>query len=176
MNIQKILSFSLVLIFPLLINQATAQCPGCVVDPTCPATLPGGGICPAVQADGNAGQYYDEDVTFYMPVDVIDPLTGVAVELQQIEVTAISGLPIGIDWTLNHANHIYTPPTGDTLGCLKFCGTPIIPALYNIVVFLDATAYVPSYGVTITVPKTYETTIHVLAGSGGSQCMSFSPS
>lgn len=155
-----------------------SQCPGCVIDPTCPSIAPDGGLCPDIVPDATVGEAYDEDITFYIPQEVEDPGTGLTVDVLQVTITAINGLPIGLDWECNNSASgcVYEPPLdppNSELGCVKICGTPVgTPGTYNVTV--DVIAQVVALGLTLTQPETYEATIELLPSTTGASTFSFS--
>lgn len=138
--------FTFIALLCLLIWQtAKSQCATCTpVD--CSATKPLGGLCNNMP-DDTASQFYDAVISFYMPYRLTDASTISQcqcnyVNLRNITVTGIQGLPVGMTYTLNSANGEYNVQNGDTLGCARICGTPIAPGTYPIVVNLlaDVTA------------------------------------
>ncbi|RMG89457.1 MAG: PKD domain-containing protein, partial [Chloroflexi bacterium] len=126
-----------------------------------------------------ANHYYDEDVSFYMPAYVVDPNTGYTVRLNTITITGISGLPVGLGWQTNASGSQYQPAGGDTLGCIKFCGTPITPGTYNITVFITAEVTAlntPIGDVDETSYQFYNSSITVLPDTaGGVGSFTFTP-
>ena len=159
-------------------NSSFAQCPGCVVNASChPA---GGGLCPDSLPAGTQGVYYDEDITCYLPTTIdAGPFSGGVlgiVPLLSMHIDAISGLPFGLNWTCNHPGNNFAPSSGDTLGCVKICGTPLsAPGVYNITVAvtagIDAGALGTQYGQT-----TFSFQMVLLANSSGNLAFNFSPS
>ncbi len=129
------------------IGRVNAQCAMCTpVD--CAAQKPTGGLCNYLP-DDTAGQPYDEVISFYMPKKLTDPATlaqcsGCSyVELRHIRIGGITGLPTGMSASPNHSNGYYDVQNGDSTGCVRFCGTPVAPGIYYIVVNLiaDVTAH-----------------------------------
>lgn len=164
----------------LSMTQVFGQCPGCVpVD--CSAQLPDGGICDTALPAGMVNQPYDEKVSFYMPTNVTDPGTGFNVELRKIQITGITGLPIGIDWESDKSanNDIYRPNNGDNFGCVRFCGTSIQAGTFNITVYLLADVYVPAIGQQVNnQSQTYQTRVTFVpdtSGAGGPGTFSITP-
>ncbi len=122
-------------------SNSFAQCPGCVVNTTCHP--PGGGLCPDSLPAGTQGVPYDEDITCYLPTTIdAGPFSGGVlgiVPLLSLHIDAISGLPFGLNWTCDHPGNNFAPSSGDTLGCVKICGTPIsAPGVYNVTVLVTA--------------------------------------
>lgn len=122
-----------------------AQCPSCTpVD--CSVDKPTGGLCNKLP-DDTAGQYYNEVISFYMPSTLTDPTTlgqcggCSSVTLRHIDIVGIQGLPPGITWTASD-NGSYDVQGGTHNGCVTFCGTPVAPGTYYIIVNLlaDVTA------------------------------------
>lgn len=127
-------------------NLAKAQCSACTpVD--CSATLPTGGLCNYLH-DDTAGKPYEDVISFYMPDNLSDPVTlskcggCSSVSLRQIDVVGIQGLPPGLTYSISQ-NGSYNVQGGDHFGCVHFCGTPVAPGTYYMVVNLlaDVTAH-----------------------------------
>ncbi len=119
-----------------------AQCPGCVIDMNCTSSPAQPTICPAVLPDGVAMQPYDANLSFYLPHNFTDAGTGYNVDLNQLDILSVVGLPYGLSFQTDAApsNTYYptsNPPTSEH-GCGKICGTPIMAGNYNITVFVLA--------------------------------------
>jgi hypothetical protein len=141
-----------------------AQCPTCTIDPTCvsPDGLPL--FCPAELNPGYTGEYYQQNLTFYLPANFNDPGTGVAVTLIDVVVSSVAGLPYGLEFTINDADSTYHPSDGDTLGCATICGTPLLPGIYNVVITIDVLA--EAFGFEITQVQSYSYTVEIIPGAG----------
>lgn len=118
--------------------RAQSGCPGCVVE--LPAGLPADTIFLGSAADGQVGVYYDSNLSFRMPktttpVNANDPDTPPGLGINRITVTSVSNLPPGLSW---EANQTVFNVSEETDGCVKFCGTPIIPGFYNVEVVVIA--------------------------------------
>ncbi len=157
-------------------EQLNAQCSQCTpVD--CSVQKPAGGLCNQAP-DDTAGTPYDAVISFYMPRVLTDPTTlaqcsGCSyVELHKIRIVGIQGLPTGVSSTPNHANGIYDVWAGDSLGCVTFCGTPVAPGVYYIIVNLLADVVAvgtPIGNVTVNgQAQTYRDTIEIFPGT--SEC------
>lgn len=174
----------LFLLMGLFSMEMVGQCPGCAVDTMCITQQPMGGICPDSIPAATVGVYYEQDVTFHMPLNTTDPGTGLAIDLLEIEITGVQGLPLSLQWECGNSptnDCIFTPPSNppaSTLGCIRFCGTPIVaPGSYTVLVNFLADVYVPSLGASIdNQPANYEATLVVLPGVGGNNSFTFSPS
>lgn len=118
----------------------SAQCVTCV--PSYSGCSPSGGIC-GHSVVGMANHPYSTNISFYMPKQLHDPAilsqcSCNEVDLHEIKITGVGGLPTGINATFNHANPDYNVQNGDTLGCANFCGTPLAPGIYPITVYIEA--------------------------------------
>ena len=138
---KKFFPFIITIIF---IGNIFSQCPGCVIDNTCPASKPNGGICKGVMI-GMVAHAYSKDISIYMPKKINCAAIGMGakcsyVELKKIKVSSITS-PIGLSTTSDKT--LYNVVTGDTIGCIKFCGTPLSAGTYPIVINLlaDLKAY-----------------------------------
>jgi hypothetical protein len=90
--------------------------------------------------DGIAGQPYDGDISFRMPktttpVAATDPGTPAGLTIDKITIISVVNMPPGLTW---EANETEFEPADQTDGCVKFCGTPLQPGLYNVEVFVTA--------------------------------------
>ena len=151
---------------------AQSGCPGCVVN--LPADLPEDTIYLSSAADGQAGVYYESDLSFRMPktttpVNANDPDTPPGLGISQITITSVSNLPPGLAW---EANQTVFDVSQETDGCVQFCGTPLIPGLYNVEVVVRAEilflAQVSSFSFPILIlPGTSVTEGFTLANNSG---------
>lgn len=150
-----------------------AQCASCTpVD--CSVQKPTGGLCDTLP-DGTAGVAYDTVISFYMPANLTDQTTlnqcggCSSVTLRHIDITSVQGLPPGLGFTASD-NGSYDVEGGTHFGCVRFCGTPLAPGTYYIVVNLlaDVTANgVPVIG-SVAVddkPQQYRDTIIINPGT-----------
>ena len=88
-------------------------------------------------SDGYVGQFYDEDMTFFLPLDTVDG--GVTVDFEDFHITSIS-LPLGLTWECNNsANSCHYDPFVSQYGCVKVSGFALMPGSYNVEVNLVAT-------------------------------------
>ena len=142
--------FIIVVCFSLFsANILQAQCPGCAIS-TCTSSPAKPTICPAVLPDGIAMQPYNQDLSFYLPENFDDAGSGYNVDLDQLDILNVVGLPYGLNFQTDAspANIYYptsNPPTSEH-GCGKICGTPIMPGTYTITVFVLAHVSVTSLG------------------------------
>lgn len=122
-------------------NHAQAQCPGCMANMSCTSNPAKPTICPDTLPPGTAMQYYEEDLSFYMPAQFTDQGSGLNVQLNELEVTGVVGLPYGLQFQSSSATNIFYPssnPPSTEYGCARFCGTPLIPGNYLITVYVTA--------------------------------------
>ncbi len=84
------------------------------------------GIYPNPIPTGYAGQPYDQDITFVMPLDTM------GATIQNFEIVSV-GLPVGLTWVCNNAANgcNYNPQT-DQYGCINISGTPLITGQYDV--------------------------------------------
>lgn len=156
------------------IGTAFSQCPGCIIDMGCTGSGPT--LCPANLPDGDQGQPYDEDLTFYLPQTFTDAGSGTQVTLQKIVVTGLAGVPAGMFWQTNSPNNTYivTSDPNTQRGCAKVCGTPTLPGNYNVTVSVIATVNTV-IGVQ-NVPQSFTLPLVVHPSAGGNPYFSFNPS
>lgn len=123
----------------LFLQKINAQvgCPGCNVSlPVLPADTIYLGPAP----DGEAGVYYNGDISFRMPktttpVHETDPSTPAGLNISKIDIVAVVNVPPGLNW---QPSQFSFNPGNQTDGCVKFCGTPFQPGLYEVEVFVSA--------------------------------------
>lgn len=115
-------------------------CPGCVIDNSCskPQDVT---ICPPALPDACFNAPYDENLTFYVPKNLI--YQGTAVTLASIQLVSITNIPAGLSWTLDKPSGFYTVPSPDTRGCIKICGTPTVFGTFFITVTVNANVTSP---------------------------------
>jgi hypothetical protein len=149
-------------------NSIQAQCPGCITNTTCTATPAKPTLCPDTLPEGYALQYYDEDITFYMPSQFVDQGTGFNVTLNRIEVTGVVGMPLGLNFQTSSSNDNFYPssnPPSTEHGCAKICGTPILPGNYTIRVFVKA--YFTALGVNQTQDDFFDIPVTIMPSASG---------
>ena len=148
-----------------------AQCPTCSIDSTCVSTDGFPTICPATLPNATVGVYYEGFLTFYMPPTIDDPGSGLTVDLLQITITSVNGLPFGIEYTVNDADNIFYPSQGELYGCATLCGIPILPGTYDVVISVEA--IVSALGSEITQYDSFIYTIVVDPGAGGTSTFTY---
>jgi len=176
--LMKTLLILILFIATLFAIEGYSQCPGCMPDFGCVATMPGGGICDSTLLDGTVGANYQDDVSFYMPKMINSPLGGTAT-LNEIQITGITGLPFGVTWecdaSLGQCKYFpQSMPIGQEVGCIRFCGTPLDnPGVYTIRASIKAKA--SSGSITVIQDTAYYTQMVLLPGSSGNASFSWSP-
>ncbi len=138
------------------------QCATCAPDPGCTSADGFPTICPELLPDGMAGEAYETVITFYLPVSVVDPGSGITATLNSVAVTGIQGLPQGMEVTLSEADGVYEPPAGQTAGCGTLCGTPIWPGDYVITIQISAEA--SAFGIVQEVNDSFSYDLHIEGG------------
>lgn len=132
--------FILMLVSSYTFAQQSGNCPGCVPDANCTISPAFPTLCPPALPSDTVGNYYDEIMQFYMPANFDDPGTGFNVDLEWVEVIDIVNIPFGLTWTLDiYPNVTYYPtqnPPSTEHGCVRVCGTPILPFNDSIQVFV----------------------------------------
>lgn len=149
-----------------------AQCPGCATDITCTITPAFPTLCPLAPPDATAGQYYQSDITFWMPTTFTDPGTGFTVDFQQMTITNVSGLPFGLNIEYSEPSGVYYPPQNQ-YGCARICGTPLGAGTYTVTISIIAG--VTFSGIPINSPQQFTLPLNVLPGSGGNAGFTFTP-
>ncbi|MDC0249486.1 T9SS type A sorting domain-containing protein [Flavobacteriales bacterium] len=109
----------------------------CAIDYTYYPVSANYGLSPDSLPDGYVGQFYDKDITFFLPYDTID--AGLTITFEDFHITSIS-LPLGLTWECNNAsNSCHYDPFVDQYGCVRVSGTALIAGYYDVEVNLVAT-------------------------------------
>jgi len=113
-------------------------CPGCEMQLDEDLTLDTIYLDPI--PDGTKNLYYDNDVSFRLPmtttpVAVTDPSVLPGLIIDEISILAVNNLPEGINWESNKESFILSEGTD---GCIKLCGIPLKADSFDIEVILNA--------------------------------------
>ncbi len=143
---------------------AQSGCPDCVVN--VPDTLPEDTIYLSDAASGQVGRAYDSDLSFRMPktttpVAASDPTVVPGLNISQIDIVSVTNLPPGLSW---EANQRVFDTSEETDGCVKFCGVPLQPGLYEVEVVVDAQVLVVTETTSFTLPILIEPAVVVTEG------------
>ncbi|RMF27712.1 MAG: PKD domain-containing protein, partial [Bacteroidetes bacterium] len=117
--------------------RAQSGCPGCLIElPPLPADT----IFLSQAPDGQAGQPYDGDLSFRMPqtttpVAAVDSTVPAGLTLDKVTILSVVNLPPGLSW---EPSQFEFNPSEQTDGCVKLCGTPLQPGLYEVSVIVSA--------------------------------------
>ncbi|GAB4249342.1 MAG: hypothetical protein Kow0027_12150 [Saprospiraceae bacterium] len=116
--------------------------------------LPADTIYLSEAPDGEAGVFYEEDISFRLPktttpVNATDPSTPAGLNINKITIISLVGLPPGLSW---EANQMEFNPGNETDGCVRFCGTPLQPGLYDVQVFVTAEVLVVNQSTSFSFP------------------------
>lgn len=160
------------LAFALLPRTLTAQCDGCTPDLSCTIEPAFPTLCPLVPPDATAGEYYQQDFTFWLPSSFTEPGSGVTVDFQQMTITSVTGLPFGLTFTASDPAGVYYPQE-DQYGCGRICGTPLGAGDYLITINIIAS--VTFSGFDIDAPQQFQLPLTVLPGTGGNSSFTYSP-
>lgn len=147
------------------------QCTDCTPDEACINDTNFPEVCPAVMPAATSGEAYDEQMTFYLPSQVTDPESGVTVDLMEVVITSVDGLPFGLDYVMNYANNTYYPNDGDTWGCATICGTPLIAGEYEVSINAHVTTL--AFGFEVEIDQPFVSVFTVLQGEGGTGSFSY---
>lgn len=81
------------------------------------------------------------DVTFWIPPEFDEEGTGLPVVVEQVTVTGISGIPLGLTFEASDEDLIFFPAE-NPFGCVRVCGTPMVPGQDTVVISALANATV----------------------------------
>lgn len=131
---------------------AQTGCPGCVVD--LPEGMPVDTLFLGTAADGQVNEAYDSDLSFRLPVTTTtvaetDPSIPAGLGINEIKIDGLSNLPPGLTWEVSQET--FTPADLND-GCVKICGTPLQPGLYNVQVGVTAQIFVISQQTSFSFP------------------------
>ncbi len=137
-------------------SAAQTGCPGCIV--SLPPGLPADTLFLSSAPTGTAAAYYEGDVGFRMPqsttpVHAVDPNTPPGLPIGNITILALANVPPGLQW---QPNQFSFDPAGQSDGCVRFCGTPLQPGLYDIQVFISAQVLVSTQTTSFSFPMLIE--------------------
>ncbi len=119
-----------------------AQCPGCLT--SLPSPMAADTIYLGSAPDGQVGAAYDQDISFRMPmtttpVAVVDPTVPPGLPITEINIVSVTNLPPGISWEASKLQFLVA--TGDTDGCVKFCGIPTLADSFFVQVTVTANVF-----------------------------------
>jgi hypothetical protein len=131
---------------------AQTGCPGCVID--LPEGMAEDTIYLSSAPTGQAGVYYEEDISFRMPktttpVAATDPDVIPGIAINKITINSVSNLPPGLSWQPSQTEF---NPSNETDGCVRFCGTPLQPGLYMVEVVVTAQVFIVSQTTSFSFP------------------------
>lgn len=137
--LSPVFAIAVLTLFPLF---SSAQC---VIDSGVP---PIPGIYPPVLSDADGCEFYEMDVTFFLPRDTSVTVAGqtITVPFNYFSIDSITNLPPGLSWECNLDSCVYVvhPDSAnvDTLGCIRIFGTPSTPGYYPMTVHFTANVIV----------------------------------
>lgn len=118
--------------------QAQTGCPGCQI--LLPEGLAEDTVFLSDAVPGQAGVYYNNDLSFRLPktttpVNSVDPTVPAGLTISHLSIAAVANLPPGLQW---EASQTEFDPAEETDGCVKLCGTPLQPGIFEVEVFIAA--------------------------------------
>lgn len=148
----------------LLIVSISPSRAQCVIDSMVPS-IPG--IYPDTLANAVGCEFYEVDITFFLPRDTTVDVFGnpVTIPFNSFTIDSLVGLPDGLNWTCNldSLGCFYdvgpNNPSPDTLGCIRVFGTPTSAGYFAVIVHLTANANI--LGTPTDQPATYDASIVV---------------
>ena len=152
---------------------ASGQCNACEADPACSSDNGFPTLCPATLPAATVGIFYEETITFFLPAEVVDPGSGITADLNSVTITAITGVPLGMQVELDDEDAVYYPSDGQTLGCANICGSPLLAGTYDMVINISAIA--SAFGIEQVVTDSFPYQLVVEAGEGGNASFTFTP-
>lgn len=131
---------------------AQTGCPGCIL--SLPDSLGPDTIYLSAAPDGQAGVYYEGDISFRLPktttpVAATDPEVLPGLAISKITIDGVSNVPPGLNW---EASQMEFDIGEETDGCVRLCGVPLQPGLYLVDVIITARVLVVDQTANVTVP------------------------
>lgn len=157
--------------FLALTNGLWSQCPSCDPDLNCISNDGFPTICPLVAPIGYTGEYYEHTLTFFIPAEVIDPGSQIPATLLEVTFTSVSGMPYGLEFTLNDDDGVYHPSDGENHGCATVCGIPLIQGTYNVLITVNILA--TAFGFEVNQVQSFPYTLIIEPGEGGTSSFTF---
>ncbi len=123
-------------------SSVRAQCPGCLIN--LPQGLQEDTIFITDAPDGTVLQYYEEDLSFRMPMSTtpiasIDSTTPPGLPISQMSITNVSNLPPGLSWEASQL--VFNTGEMETDGCVRLCGTPLVTDSFLVQVEVEAVVF-----------------------------------
>ena len=137
------------------------SCAGCAIDYS--YSTPG--LYPSTLPPATAGEYYETDITFVLQEDTTVEILGSELTFAFLNYYIMEpiGAPFGINATSNLGPFpVDYDPAESLYGCVRICGTPLIPGTYNITVPFIATLEDPAGDQ----PAEFELILEVLPATG----------
>ena len=149
--LRKLICLSLLNCIGLTIYSQSG-CPDCAL--SLPDTLGPDTIFLTAAPEGQAGVYYEGDVSFRLPksttpVAAVDPDVPPGIGISKITISGVSNVPPGLSW---EASQLEFDTEELTDGCVRFCGTPLQPGLYLVDVTITARILVIEQNANVTIP------------------------
>ncbi|MDZ4824172.1 MAG: T9SS type A sorting domain-containing protein [Flavobacteriales bacterium] len=146
-----------------------AQCPTCIPDETCTSVDGLPSACPLELPTATTNVYYENYITFYLPASF--NYQGNEVEMDEVTILSINGLPFGMDYSINDPDATYYPQMGENYGCATLCGTPVLPGVYDLNISIHAIVSVS--GFQLEQNQSFFFTFVVEQGEGGNASFSY---
>ncbi len=154
--------------FKTNVNFAQSGCPGCAIDVTCTANQDVA-ICPPALPDACFNTPYSEDLTFYIPKNLI--YSGQNVTLSSVQLVSLVGLPAGLSWQIDDPSGFYSlSGVNERRGCIRICGTPTAFGAFFITVTVNANVTSP---ITTTQSQSFSLPVIVKNCGGGNPFFSY---
>lgn len=134
---------------------AQGPCSSCLL--SLPDTLPADTIFLSPAPDGKVGAAYEGDLSFRVPQTTTPVADGEGVppgiNISKITIETVNNVPPGLTWTASQTE--FNLPE-ETDGCVRFCGTPLVPGLYMVEVVVKARVLVVDQQTSFSIPLLIE--------------------
>ena len=152
--------FSLICFLSLIVCQTFSQCDECIPDIACssPDGMPT--FCPDVLPPAVTGEFYSSTATFSIPSSI--EVDGIPVDLIEVSLASLTGVPLGLEIQPNNSNGIYYPSNGEEFGCVTICGTALVAGEYSVNISVDVLAN--AFGFETSITESFILSFTVLQG------------
>lgn len=149
----RTITMSLLAVMASISLLAQTGCPGCIVN--LPTDLPSDTIYLDTIANGRVGEVYEEDLSFRLPmsttpVNMIDPDTPAGIDINNITIIGVVGVPTGLQWEASATS--FAVQDMETDGCFRLCGVPLVAGDYIMEVIIEAQIAIFAQQTTVNFP------------------------
>jgi PKD repeat protein len=151
-----IIFITVALFFAMQMNAQDHICvPLCDPNESCVELLNPGEVCPEILPTANVGVYYDQTITVIPPATF--DIGGTDYDIEKISITAVDGLPTGMDWCKSEEFFTVTDPY--TRYCCQITGTSDQVGVYPLT--LTIVPYYNLFTISTALPAQTDNTLFI---------------